>query len=168
MQFPGFLHNLTHWFYSQGEGEVKGTADAAKFDANPVVQAAFQAAEDAGKSVLLNHVGARLGVEPTAQGITSALIGIVDNASVVPSDAKEPLKLLLGGLLAGSDFLAAPAITPSTAPAKVPASTVPDAAEKAPAEGESSPVEAPAPAGKDETAAENSSQGGAISSYKES
>lgn len=107
-QFPAFLHNLFHWGFVHDEGVAKGTVDEAKVEANPIIQFAVSAAEAAGKAVLLDHVSKVMGIEPTMQGVAGALGGIIENSTAVPVQAKEPLKLLLGGFLSGADFLAAP------------------------------------------------------------
>ncbi len=178
MQFPGFLHNLTHWLLSQDEGVAKGAVDTAKVEANPVVQAALAAAENAGKAILMSHVGQALGVQPSAAGIATALVSIVDNAPQVPEDAKAPLKMILGGILAGSNFLA-PAASSAPTPAAAPAARdtpeggpqaatgaeVPPPAE---ADGEA-PKDPSAPAGNTQQPAAPASQAvGAASAYKES
>ena len=110
---PAFLHNLFHWGFSQAEGNAKGTVDEAKVEANPIVQVAVNAAVSAGQSILLNHVGNLMSVEPTLKGVAGVLSGLVDgSAPAIPDGAKEPLKLLLGSFLTGTDFLSAPATVP--------------------------------------------------------
>ena len=98
MHFPGFLHNLFHWGLTHAEGVAKGAADDARFEANPVVLSALQAAEDAGRAVLVQHVAKMTGIPPTPEGLAGLVADVIDGRLTVPASAKEPLKLLIGGL----------------------------------------------------------------------
>ena len=107
-----FFGNAVRWVADHVEGEKRGDATAAQIEASPIIAKALQAGEQALETVLITHVGAALKVEPTSQGVTAFLGGLIDRAAEIPPAAKEPLKLYLGGRIVGSNFFAQAAQSP--------------------------------------------------------
>lgn len=111
MHFPGFLHNLTMWLTTHVEGVAKGTADEAKIEASPVVEQALAIGETAARDYLTQHVAHVTGTAPTPEGLAGLVSDVIDGRASLPVSAKEPLKLLLGGLAAAIQF---PPVAPAS------------------------------------------------------